>query len=206
MIGPAFSQEQCVIHPFDFQVDCINDVYSLWQNQTQRVLLIAGCGAGKTYMASLIMKTITQKTRYRRRCLFLVDRNNLLEQAADEMTELGVDCSILQGDRLVNWNASVLIVSCGTLESRIRSSGLEAHHVFSQLFGRVDLIVADEAHDVCWRDSYIQLQNYYLPQKTRFLGLTATPWRTKNDEYLGQRFDEAVCAPQPPDLVKIKRI
>lgn len=194
------------IQPFKFQTICIQDTYQYWKQRVQKILLIAGCGAGKTYMASLILRDVTHFSQQVRRCIFLVDRNNLLEQAAEEMTDLGVHCTIFQGSRIVDWSAPVIVVSCQTLEARIKSSGLEPHYIFSQLFGRVDLIVPDEAHDVCWRESYLQLEEYYQPQKTRFLGLTATPYRTKADEYLGQRFQVAVCAPQPPELVKIGRI
>lgn len=194
------------LEPFPFQTECVQNIYAIWKQKIQTSVLIAGCGAGKTFMAGLILRDLTHYSRYRRRCLFLVDRNNLLEQASDEMISLGIHCSIFQGDRPVDWTAPVIIVSCQTLEAKIRASNLEPHHVFSQLFGHVDLIVADEAHDVCWRESYLQLEACYKPQKTRFLGLTATPYRTKQEEYLGQRFEASVCAPQPPLLVKLGRI
>jgi superfamily II DNA or RNA helicase len=191
--------------PFPFQVECIQNIYAAWRVGIQKTLLVAGCGAGKTFIAGLILQEIINTSHYRRRCLFLVDRNKLLEQAYQELTDLGVYCSIFQGDRNFDLSAPVIIVSCQTLESRIRASNQETFYLFGKLFDQVNLIIADEAHLVPWRESYLKLEEFYEPQGTRFLGLTATPDRTKPEEYLGQRFQHLTCAPQPPVLIKLGR-
>lgn len=181
-----------------FQKEAIKQIYDRIREGYKRIIFIGGCGCGKTFLSSSIIRDATKKNL---RCLFLVDRTKLLGQAHKELTGLGLRCSILQGKAHIDPYTPVIIVSLQSLDSRLRRG-----ESLGELFGNVGLIVADECHETAFRASYEELERVYSAGNTFFLGLTATPWRLSKKQWLGQKYDTQVEAPQPPELVRLKRI
>lgn len=185
---------------FPFQRKVINEIYNHIRQNEKRILLVAACGAGKTLISSWIIRDATLKAKNPMRCMFLVKFNCLLDQAAEELRGLGVECSILQGSRKFDNNADVVVASIQTIRARLKKQSM------SEILGRFGLVLADEAHELCYDKIYAQIEEHFLKTGTVFIGLTATPWRTSRSQYLGQWFDVLVEAPQPPELIKMGRL
>lgn len=178
----------------DYQARMVAEAYAHIRNDVQRLLLVIIMGAGKTITSAWMMRDAVKRGH---RAVFLVSLNVLLEQTAETLRDLGVDCTILQGDRPVNPDAPVIVASCQTLAARLRRG-----KSIGELLGSPKLIVVDEAHNTAYLNVYEQVENYYQDRGTVFLGLTATPWRLSKKEWLGQRFDALVEGPQPPDIIQ----
>lgn len=185
---------------FEFQKACIKEIYDHIRSNQKRILLVAQMGSGKTLISSTVLRDATVKAKNPMRCLFLVDLNCLLDQTRETMEALGVHCTILQGTRKVDWSAMVVIASMQTLQSRMKKQSVV--EIFG---GSIGVICVDEAHDTAYRSCYAEIQDTYLPTGTVFFGMTATPWRLSQKQYLGQWFDVKVEAPQPPELIKMGR-
>lgn len=72
----------------------------------------------------------------------------------------------------------------------------------SEILGNFRLIIGDEIHTLSQRAGWRLLNEAYEPGSTIFLGFTGTPW-SEGDRSLYHWFDKMVCAPQPPELVKM---
>ena len=178
----------------DYQVAMVNQTYRHINAGIQRILLTVIMGAGKTYTAAWILRDCVTRGH---RCIFLVSLNVLLDQTAESLRELGVDCTVLQGNRAVDPGAPVIIASAQTISARVqRGASLES------LLGTPRLIITDEAHNTSFLSIYEQIEACYSAGQTIFIGLTATPWRLSKKEWLGQRFDVLVEGPQPPEIVQ----
>lgn len=178
-----------------YQKKMIGETYRHIGAGIQRALLVIIMGAGKTYIASCILRDAAQRSH---KGVFLVALNVLLEQTAASLKDLGLNATILQGSRAVDPNADVIVASCQTIAARLRRSvSLEA------MLGNPKVIVVDEAHNTAFLSVYRDIEQHYLSQGAVFIGLTATPWRLSKKEWLGQRFDALVEGPQPPDIIKM---
>ncbi len=177
-----------------YQQQMVGQTYQFIRSGKRRVLLVVIMGAGKTYTSAWMIRDAVSKGH---RCVFLVALNVLLEQTAESLQHLGINCTILQGNRPVDPNADVIVASCQTLQARLkRGKDLET------LLGNPRLFVVDEAHNTAFLKVYEKVERHYLHQGAAFIGLTATPWRLSRKEWLGQHFDAMVEGPQPPDLIQ----
>jgi superfamily II DNA or RNA helicase len=182
---------------YKFQQEAIREVYSLIKNNIQRILFCSPCGSGKTRMASQIIFDATVRAKKPLKVVFLVSLNCLIDQSLESFAEMGItDVSVLQGDRSFNLDASVIIASIQTITSRAKKQSIR------EVLGNPGLIFSDECHWLCYQKTYALIQETYTNSSTIFIGLTATPYRTKSSQHLGQWFDEVVVAAQPPDLIK----
>lgn len=177
-----------------YQVEIVNKIYAAIRDGSKSPLLIATGGLGKTTVAAWIMRDRSVKSKDPKRSIFLVERNCLLKNSTDTLTRLGVDCSIVQGQRKIDWEHPCFVASLQTIRS-----WLAAGKDVRALLGDVGLFVLDEAHDGVGQDSYQQLLTLY--PDTLFLGLTASPWRMKRAEWLGRWFDSVVESLQPPEAI-----
>ena len=185
---------------YDFQKECIANIYQFIKDNETRILLIAACATGKTTMAAQIIKDATVNSVTPTRCLFLVSLNCLLDQTANTLQEMGVSCSVLQGDRAFDSSVNAVVASIQTIRSRLKRASLD------EILGRFGIIFNDEAHWSSYDKVYAKIYEHYAKTGTVFIGLTATPWRTSRKQYLGQWFDKTVEAPQPPELVKLGKL
>ncbi|PSB30172.1 DEAD/DEAH box helicase [Stenomitos frigidus] len=177
----------------DYQQKIVGKTYGLVREGSTSVLIVAVMGAGKTVIASWMMRDAVTKGR---RCVFLVPLTVLLEQTDKTLKKLGVHCTILQGDRPVDEAAPVIVASLQTIGSQIRKG-----KPLGAILGCVDLVMVDEAHVAAFHTTYGDIETAF-PKAIR-IGLTATPWRLSKKEWLGQKFSGLVEGPQPPEIIKL---
>ena len=152
----------------------------------KRVIAVAPTGAGKTVIASMLLRA---EPRWQR-VLWLAHRVELISQARAHLTALGIPCGVrcakyedLHPDH-VNLSARVQV---GSVQTVIRRQ-LED----------VDLIVIDEAHRAM-ADTYQRIAK--LQPGAEILGLTATPCRL-DGRGLGDFFASMLVLAKPSDLYK----
>lgn len=124
----------------------------------RKVLAVAPTGAGKTVIASLLIK---QEPRWRK-VLWVTHRRELVDQANDHLVNLGLDVGVVMSKDKARRNAG----------ARVQVASLQSIHLCS-LRG-FNAVVFDEAHRAM-ADSYQRIAKE-LP-RADILGLTATPCR-----------------------------
>ncbi len=141
-----------------------------------RPVLVAPTGSGKTVMGSTVVRRLDRPT------LWLAHRRELVQQAAGQLTALGLRCGILQaGFQEKRW-LPVQVASVQTLARRRMPPA--------------DLIIIDEAHHAVG-PSYRKVLEAY--PNAQVLGLTATPFRL-DGRGLGSVFNHLVVAATPRQL------
>jgi superfamily II DNA or RNA helicase len=180
-----------------YQEKLKTEVYGHYRAGAKSVLLVAGGGQGKTVLAAWIMRDRSIKAKRPAKSIFLVERNCLLQQANNTLQRLGVDCSIIQAQRKIDWDHKCFVASLQTLRSWA-DSGIDLR----EILGDVGMFVLDEAHDGVGQAIYQELCELYSHNdKCLHLGLTASPWRMNRDEWLGRWFEAKVESLQPPEAV-----
>lgn len=140
--------------------------------QLQRVLGVAGTGAGKTIMAAALMYWVWKK--YGGRSLFLADRDKLVTQGIEKIfSATGIIPGREQAEHTATANDTVVVGSVQTLQ---RESRLDPHR------NRFKLVIADEAH-LSLASNWQTVLNAF-PDAWQ-LGITATPGRTDKKSLLG---------------------
>lgn len=159
-------------------------------------LVAANCGAGKTILAGALIKEL--RGRNGARALFAFDLKCLPGQAARDVARLGLSVGIYAaGHPEPAGSEDVILVMLQTLEAAIRRGGFN----WAETFGTgIGLLIFDEVHDLVKRVGFGVLRSQY--PGARQVGLTATPYRLRADEYLGQWFDQVLPAPQPGELIR----
>jgi len=179
----------------DYQEKVIGEIYQYFQNGTKRVLLYAPTGAGKTVIASSIIGDYVKQGK---RVLFLVHRGKLVKQTCKTLYKFfGIDASVIWAEYAKpDYTFSVQIAMLQTIKNR-------------ELPPDIDLVILDEAHTASYFKVWSRILDTYagkiwcLNQKVDFLGLSASPWRSKrNKEGYCQYFDEVVKAPYPSELIE----
>jgi superfamily II DNA or RNA helicase len=152
----------------------------------RRVLAVSPTGSGKTVIASLL---IQQEPRFKK-VLFVAHRHELVSQAFDTLTHLGLTVGVLMasdealnGTDRVDPSARVQVCSVQTLDRR----GVPPN---------VDLVVFDEAHRAM-ADSYQRVAA--ACPRACVLGITATPCRL-DGRGLGQFFKRMLVVSTPSAL------
>lgn len=124
--------------PRNYQITALQSIWGGLQNQNN-VLLSAPCAAGKTFMFSMIVKKLL-KVKPGARVLILTDREILVRQTADKITEvcpelmlsIGLACTGVQAKSELD--KPVTVASRQTLINRLDS------------FAAVNLLIIDECH------------------------------------------------------------
>jgi DNA repair protein RadD len=167
-----------------------------------RPILAAPCSFGKTTVASYLIQSAIGKGK---RCAFIVDRVELLDQAGERFAADGIDFGVMQGDHpMTDPRKQVQIATIQTLNRRRLQD--------------FDFIIVDECHTI--HQAHIKYMETF--DAIPVIGLSATPF-TKG---LGKHFNNLIVpittgelieqgylsnyevyAPSEPDLegVKIKR-
>lgn len=157
-----------------------------------KVLAVAPTAAGKTVIASLLVKASPEY----KKVLWIAHRHELIDQAYNSLVGMGLSVGVfmaqdekLHGGDRVDKKARVQVASVQTIARRGAPKG-------------VDLIIFDEAHRVA-SDSY---QNIAKSRpRAKVLGLTATPCRS-DKKGLGDFFKVLYNVAQYSDLQKQKYI
>lgn len=140
----------------------------------RRQLLAMPTGAGKTVVASHLIRSAHLRGH---RSMFVVDRIELVGQAAAHLENLGLNVGILQGENTsVSAFDDAVVASIQTLRTRT-----------NWCLETPDLVVVDEAHILHKAHVHIMEKWSNIP----FIGLSATPLRKD----LGKYFSNLVRGP-----------
>lgn len=185
----------------DYQQSLIKGFYEEIRSGNNRTLAVAVMGAGKTITAASVIKDCVAKNK---KAMFLVHLNCLIEQTTKTLGDLGIPCTVLQGDRPYDPTAPVIVAMLPTLQARLKKQSME------ELLGLdqgsllnppkpLGVIILDEAHETAYDKAYCAIDQAF--PHVPVLGLTATPWRLKRSQYLGEHFKTAIVPLQPPDVI-----
>ena len=184
-----------------YQVDSINDLRKAILKGHKRIVLQLATGGGKTTIASEMIRKANEKGK---KCLFLADRIELVEQTSRRLDYEGLDHGIIMADNpRYKPNSLNQICSPQTLARRPIPGA--------------DLVIIDECH-VAYN---VHRKMMSRMPNTVFIGLSATPF-TKG---LGKMYSDLVIgattakltnegylvpvkvfAPSKPDLTKLRTI
>ena len=184
-----------------YQVDSINDLRKAILKGHKRIVLQLATGGGKTTIASEMIRKANEKGK---KCLFLADRIELVEQTSKRLDYEGIDHGIIMGNHERYKPHSInQVCSPQTLARRATPAA--------------DLVIIDECH-VAYG---IHKKIMQAMPNTVFIGLSATPF-TKG---LGKLYSNLVVgatttkltdegylvpvkvfAPSKPDLTKLRTV
>jgi DNA repair protein RadD len=169
-----------------YQSDAVHRIRQAYRLEGHRaVLFVLPTGGGKTVVFSHIAEQAA--ARGNRICV-LVHRQELLRQASDSLTSLGVRHGLIAASRSMNLAAPVQVASVQTLARRL-------HKLPAGLF---QLLVIDEAHHSNAGTWAKVLQHF---ANARVLGVTATPCRS-DGRGLGEWYSAMVLGPTPAELTE----
>ena len=184
-----------------YQVDSINDLRKAILKGHKRIVLQLATGGGKTTIASEMIRKANEKGK---KCLFLADRIELVEQTSRRLDYEGIEHGIIMGNHERYKPHSInQVCSPQTLARRATPAA--------------DLVIIDECH-VAYG---IHKKMMQAMPNTVFIGLSATPFTkglgklysnlvvgattTKlTDE--GYLVSVKVFAPSKPDLTKLRTV
>lgn len=140
-----------------YQLDSVEGLRSRIREGHKRLILVAPTGAGKTVIASHLLRQADQKGSY---ALFMVDRIALVDQTSKTLDDYGIDHGIVQGINQ-RWapRENVQVCSVQTLAKRI-------------LPRKPSLIIYDECH----AQYQATLKFIAAHPEAVAIGLTATPF------------------------------
>lgn len=146
----------------------------------RRPIVCAPVGAGKTFIASTIIRDALAKGQ---RVLFLVDALSLIDQTVAAFAEEGITAvGVIQADHpMTDASQPVQVASLATLRLR----GMPP----------ADLVVVDECHvRDAWLESIMTSGEWW---DVPFIGLSATPW----SRGLGLVWDDLIIAATMQELI-----
>ena len=152
-----------------FQVEALYALEQARADGVKKALVVAATGTGKTYLAAFD----SHRPEYRR-VLFMAHRDEILQQAEESFRKVRPDATYgrLGGGRQET-EVQVLLANVQTLSQQ--------RHLSPEGFApdSFDYIVVDEFHHAA-AASYRRVLDYFRPKF--LLGLTATPYRTDNQD------------------------
>ncbi len=173
-VGTSELAAQKPFKPRPYQKAAVQAVLTRFRDEnTHRMLLYLPTGAGKTVIATFIIKAIRGLPGFgKSRVLFIAHRREILDQTARTITRHlpHLRIEIEQGERSASPNADVTVAS---VQSLIRRKDRYDPKCF-------DVIICDECHRALapsWED-VIGYFYSHATNKTLLLGMTATPRRT----------------------------
>ena len=190
LLPPTAPKKELKLRPY--QVNAIASIYQRYKAGCKSVLFVGATGCGKTAIAS---KIIVDAVSRNCKVLFICHRGKLVKQAQKSLLDFfGIEAGIIWADNPTDYSLPVQIGMVQTLQNR-------------ELPPDIGLVVFDEAHATGHFGASKRILNHYsggiLPlSPCKFLGLTATPWRTKAKEGFCYLFDGLVHNFDPCDLVK----
>lgn len=150
-----------------YQTDAKTEVRECFLNGHKRVIMCKPTGSGKTVtFASIASDTVKAGNKV----AILVDRKELLDQAAAKLRAYGLMPQIIRGKNRVNYQSRAFVATVQTLTKRPQPD--------------IDLLIIDEAHKQTF-DKLLALDAY---DKTFVIGATATPMRTGRMKQLSDNY------------------
>lgn len=142
-------------------------------------------GGGKTVVFSFIAESAVAKGN---RVLILVHRQELVEQAVETVSDLGLPVGVIAAGYTEDPTCPVQVASVQTLVRRLEKRSY-----------RFDLVIVDEAHHAV-AGSWERVLAYCRERGARVLGVTATPQRL-DGRGLREQFEDLVVGPSVRELV-----
>jgi superfamily II DNA or RNA helicase len=170
-----------------YQIDVIENCRRKIAEGLRKQIIVAPTGAGKTIVASAIIKAAVAKAK---RAMVLGHTREIIAQTSGKLYAEGIDHGIVQAG-FPSREAPVQVATIQTLWARAMRSSRMA-------MPPADLLVVDECHHATaetWRKIIAAYPQAVL------IGLTATPCRG-DGRGLGGIFDAIVECPQVPELIK----
>lgn len=168
----------------DYQIKARSAVLEQFRNDVRRVLLVMPTGAGKgTLAANVVASTEAAGNR----CIFMVNRRELVKDMSKRLRKLGVDHGVIMAgaNDLRNPLARTIVASKDTVQRRKKPPA--------------DLVFIDEAHFAV-SDGWADILKAY--EDSFILGMTATPIRLEG-RGLGEFFDVIVEGPTVAELTEM---
>lgn len=176
----------------DYQKGVISELYRFFRKGFRSGLVYGPTGCGKTAIATKIIADAVQRGR---RVLFCCHRKKLVGQTQESLQNFyGIKSGVIWADNPTDYSLPVQIGMIQSIQNR-------------QLPPDIDLVIFDECHSsiyykICWDMMHYYSGGIFALSKCFFVGLSATPWRTKVKEGFCQFFQFVVKTPYPIDLVK----
>ncbi len=158
----------------EYQVEAVSMIQTEFRNRLRKILLVLFMGLGKTHVASNMIKMAVNN---RKRVLFLAHRYELIAQARDKFISEGLDVGVIMDGFKEEREKPVQVASIQTLNNRELPIA--------------DIVFIDEAHRT-FSQQYMKNLREYDAAGAYFIGLTATPFRTKRSEALSIFWEGAV--------------
>ncbi|MBC1983029.1 DEAD/DEAH box helicase [Listeria booriae] len=173
----------------DYQEEARQAIHNEWNKGMKRTLLVLPTGCGKTIVFSSVIADLVREGK---RVLVLAHRSELLEQAADKLSQAtGLNCATEKAEQTsINSWFRVVVGSVQTLQREKRMSQFDKGHF--------DAIIVDEAHH-CISEGYQRVLKYF--EDALVLGVTATPDRG-DMRNLGSYFDSLAYEYTLPRAIK----
>lgn len=159
----------------------------------RRIILELVTAGGKTAIAIAMIRAAVAKGG---RCMFVVNRVQLLQQTVERFAAQGIDVGVIQGANTRGTHKRALVASIATVNSRP-----------AEVPADLSLLVIDEAHAAGGDSRLHALIERVAPggSKTAVVGLSATPWApgmARHRETLqGPLFQSKVCPVTAAELI-----
>jgi superfamily II DNA or RNA helicase len=147
------------------------EVRALFRKGHKRVIMCKPTGSGKTFTFASIA---SDAVKLGSRVAILVDRKELLEQAASKLKAYGLRPQIIRGNNRINYQSQAFVATVQTLINRPQPD--------------LNLLVIDEAHKQTF-DKLLDLPAY---KNTYVIGATATPMRSGKMKQLSDNYTALV--------------
>jgi superfamily II DNA or RNA helicase len=187
---------------YDYQAEGIDKLNALFaanadaKGRDRSVVLVLPTAGGKTQMA--VYAAIQQMQRGGR-ALFLTEAVSLVTQSSDRFARYDVPTGIICATATATNPAPKAPMQVGgilTLANRPKPRNIK-------------LVIIDECHECgfslkqrWWADVDAEGNWIHWDSDAWVIGLTATPWRTKRSEWLGQLWKHVVVVKQPHELMR----
>lgn len=165
-----------------YQEQLVDDVGYEFGAGRRRVCAVMPCGAGKTIVTAWMARGTALSGR---RAIFMVHRQELIEQTSMTFTEMGIRHGLIAAGAAKEYDLPVQIASVQTLVHRL---------------GEVpppDFLICDECHHIV-ANSYRKIIDHF--GAICVLGVTATPERI-GGQGLGEVFESLVLGPSAAELI-----
>lgn len=165
-----------------YQVEAKDEIRLLFRKKKRRIIYTAPTGSGKTVtFASIAQDAVAMGSKV----MIVVDRKELLDQAANKLREYGLHVTIITGGRRPKYaGRSAFVATVQTLLNRPLPD--------------IDLLIIDEAHKQSF-DKVLQRPEY---GSCFVIGATATPHRTGKMTQLADLYHDMVETTSIPELVE----
>lgn len=192
----AATKQKPVLQLRDYQKRVIGEIYQHYRQGIKSVMLVSPTGSGKTLTASHIIRDAVSRQC---RVLFIVHREPLVDQTVNTLIKYGIPAStigyIKAGYPSPDGHELVVVASIQTLARRDYPKN-------------VGVVIFDESHTTSFYKTAQDLINYYsdsllFQSRTKFLHLTATPYRTKSKEGFCYFVQRKVLAPSIKELIEL---